>query len=273
MTDTRETVEMPKPTAWPMTLALAITLAAAGLVTNFAFSAVGLVLTAVAIAGWIGQLLPGQGTEEVPWAPPEKRARPVSERPRRILPPSEPIHRAQLPLATHPYSAGVRGGIAGGIVMVAVALLYGLVSGHGIWYPVNLLGGMVMPGTKDMTVAQLEQFSLAALMVGLVIHGITCLIVGLLFGLLLPALPGGPILWGGVVGPLLWSGLVYAFMDVLNPLMNRLVDWPWFIASQFAFGLTAGLVVSYSEVVRPPQTPRTESREDSAERGGDRGQL
>ena len=84
--------------------------------------------------------------------------------------------------------------------MVAVALLYGLVSGHGIWYPVNLLGGMVMPGTKDMTVAQLEQFSLAALMVGLVIHGITCLIVGLLFGLLLPALPGGPILWGGVVG-------------------------------------------------------------------------
>ena len=67
MTDTRETVEMPKPTAWPMTLALAITLAAAGLVTNFAFSAVGLVLTAVAIAGWIGQLLPGQGTEEVPW--------------------------------------------------------------------------------------------------------------------------------------------------------------------------------------------------------------
>ena len=241
MTETHETVEMPKPTVWPMALALAIMLAAAGLVTNLAFSALGLLLTVIGIAGWVGQLLPGQGTEEVPWVPPEQRARPVQPAKRRMVPPPGVLgYRAQLPYVTHPYLAGVRGGVAGGIVMAMVALLYGVISGHGIWYPVNLLGAMVMPSTTGMTVAQLEQFSLAALAAGLVIHGFTCLIVGLLFGMLLPALPGGPVLWGGLVGPLLWSGLIYAFMNVLNPVMNRLVDWPWFIASQFAFGLMAG---------------------------------
>jgi hypothetical protein len=276
MTQIRETVEMPKPTAWPMALAFAIMLAAAGLVTNLAFSAVGLVLSVIGIAGWIGQLLPGQGMEEVPWVPPQQRARPVAERQRRMVPPpGVPGFRAQLPYATHPYSAGVRGGIAGGIVMAIVALLYGVISGHGIWYPVNLLGAMVMPSAAGMSLQQLEQFSLAFLAAGLVIHGVTCLIVGLLFGVLLPALPAGPIVWGGLVGPLLWSGLIYAFMNVLNPVMNRSVDWPWFIASQFAFGLTAGLVVSYSEKVRAPQPSATRGRQNTEKdnRGEKKGEL
>jgi hypothetical protein len=268
MTETRETVEMPKPTAWPMALALAIMLGAAGLVTNLAFTAVGLVLTVVAIAGWIGQLLPGRGTEEVAWAPPEQRVGPVEPAKRRMVPPAGALgYRAQLPYATHPYLAGVRGGVAGGIVMALTALLYGLISGHGIWYPVNLLAAMMMPSTAAMTVAQLEQFSLAALVAGLVIHGITCLIVGLLFGVVLPAFPGGPILWGGVVGPLFWSGLIYAFMNVLNPLMNQLVVWPWFIASQFTFGLTAGITVFYSEKVPSPQPPGIAGGENAAEDG------
>jgi hypothetical protein len=272
MTEIRETAEMPKPTAWPMALALAIMLAAAGLVTNLAFSAVGLLLTAIGIAGWIGQLLPERGTAEVPWAPPEQRARPIRPSRRRTAPlPGVPGYRAQLPYTTHPYSAGVRGGIAGGILMVLVALLYGAISGRGIWYPVNLLAAMVMPSAEHMTLAQLEQFSWAALLVGAVIHGIASLIVGLLFGLLLPALPGGPLAWGGLIGPLLWSGLVYAFMSVLNPVMNRRVDWPWFIASQFAFGLAAGLVVFYTEKIQMPQPPgnaQPENIGEEAERGG-----
>jgi len=273
MVESRESVEMPKPTAWPMILALAIMLAAAGLVTNLAFSAVGLVLTVVAIAGWIGQLLPGAGSEEVAWVPPEQRPKPVAQRQRRMVPPPGVLgYRAQLPYATHPYSAGVRGGIAGGVVMAAVALLYGLITGHGIWYPINLLSAMVMPSASQMTVAQLEQFSLPALLLGVVIHGFTSLIVGLLFGVLLPALPRGPMLWGGLVGPLLWSGLIFAFMNVLDPVMNRLVDWPWFIASQFAFGLTAGLVVSYTEKVQQPQPPGGGGPNAVAKGGESRGQ-
>ncbi len=203
--------------------------------------------------------------------PLEQRVGPVEPSKRRMVPPAGVIgYRAQLPYATHPYLAGVRGGIAGGIVMALVALLYGAISSHGIWYPVNLLAAMVMPSTAGMTVAQLEQFSPAALAAGLVIHGITCLIVGLLFGMMLPAFPGGPILWGGLVGPLLWSGSIFAFMNVLNPVMNRLVDWPWFIVSQFAFGLTAGLTVSFSEKVRSPQAPGIAGGENGTQDGNDR---
>ncbi len=272
MTEIRETLEVPKPTTWPMILALATMLAAAGLVTNLVYSAVGLVLMVVGIAGWVGQLLPGQGTEEMQWVPAEQRAQPVQAAKRQMVPlPGVLGYRAQLPYATHPYLAGVRGGIAGGIVMALVALAYGVLSGHGIWYPVNLLAAMVMPSTTGTTLTQFQPFSPAALAVGLVIHGITCLIVGLLFGVMLPALPGGPVLWGGLIGPLLWSGLIFAFMNVLNPVMNRLVDWPWFIVSQFAFGLTAGLVVSYSEKVRSPQSLAASGGKVVAKHGNDGG--
>lgn len=43
----------PKPGVWPVTLALAITLLVWGLVTSLIITGVGLVLFAVAMAGWI----------------------------------------------------------------------------------------------------------------------------------------------------------------------------------------------------------------------------
>jgi len=33
-------------------------------------------------------------------------------------------------------------------------------------------------------------------------------------------------------------------LDLINPLLSQRVDWWWFIASQFAFGIVAGLVVA-----------------------------
>jgi hypothetical protein len=33
-------------------------------------------------------------------------------------------------------------------------------------------------------------------------------------------------------------------LDLINPLLSERVDWVWFIASQFAFGIVAGLVVA-----------------------------
>src|SRR5207244_4028942 len=84
--------------------------------------------------------------------------------------PGMPGYRARLPEAVHPLSAGVKGGIVGGLVMPVPALLYGVLSGHGIWFPVNLLAGMVVPGVGSMSTVQLEQFSLALLLTGIVIH-------------------------------------------------------------------------------------------------------
>jgi hypothetical protein len=249
-------LEMPGPTAWPMALALGITLAASGFVTNYAFSAAGIILLAIALGGWIHQLLPGAGQEEVPLRPLDQRAGPIRPDLRPVAAERLGVtrHRARFPEMVPSYAAGVAGGTAGSVAMAAVALFYGLISRHGIWYPVNLLGGMLIPGTGQMTIPQLEQFNLGMLLLGLLIHGVTSVCVGLFFASILPMLPGRPIVWGGVVGPLMWTGGIYAFMNVLNPVMADYVDWVWFIVSQFAFGLAAGYVVQRFEQVKTPQT-------------------
>ena len=50
---------LPQPTYWPAVLALGITFLAWGLVTSLVISGVGLVLFALALAGWIGDLRHG----------------------------------------------------------------------------------------------------------------------------------------------------------------------------------------------------------------------
>jgi hypothetical protein len=49
--------KLARPTYWPAMLALAITLALLGPVTNMAVTGVGVVLGAAALAGWIGDIL------------------------------------------------------------------------------------------------------------------------------------------------------------------------------------------------------------------------
>jgi hypothetical protein len=43
--------------------------------------------------------------------------------------------------------------------------------------------------------------------------------------------------------------LLHSILELLNPLLNQLISWPWFVASQFAFGIVAGLVVVRQEQV------------------------
>jgi hypothetical protein len=45
-------------------------------------------------------------------------------------------------------------------------------------------------------------------------------------------------------------------MDVVNPVLARKVDWPWFVVSQFVFGLAASIVVIRSEKIRMPPVGR-----------------
>lgn len=245
------TVEMPKPTAWPMVLATGAALVAAGLVTSYVISLVGFVLLLTAVAGWVGELIPGKGHVEEPLAPMDQRAKPVEPSAKTVvlLRPGMPGHRLSIPEEVHPYSAGAKGGLAGGIVMAVTALIYGVVSGRGVWYPINLLAAMVFPSSAELSGEQLQQFSMPALIAATVLHLATSVGVGLFFGVLLPTLPRSPVFWGGVVGPLLWSAFIYGFMGVLNPVMNERVDWPWFVMSQFAYGLVMGVVVIRSEKI------------------------
>jgi hypothetical protein len=67
--------------------------------------------------------------------------------------------------------------------------------------------------------------------------------VGLLYGAMLPMFPRRPIVLGGLIAPALWSGLLYSTIQLLNPLLASHINWFWFIASQIAFGVVAGVVV------------------------------
>jgi len=58
---------------------------------------------------------------------------------------------------------------------------------------------------------------------------------------MLPMFPRRPILLGGLIAPVLWSALVHTFIEVIDPLLNRQIDWVWFVLSQVGFGIVAGI--------------------------------
>ena len=51
-------------------------------------------------------------------------------------------HRVRLPVEVQPLSAGVKGGLVGGVAMAVVALAYGLLVQGSLWYPINLLAAV-----------------------------------------------------------------------------------------------------------------------------------
>jgi hypothetical protein len=91
------------------------------------------------------------------------------------------------------------------------------------------------------------------LLVAIPIHLIISLMVGLLYGAMLPMLPRHPILLGGFVAPLLWSGMIYGTLAFVNPVMNQHIHWVSFVAYQFGFGVVAGLVVAVQERISTRQ--------------------
>jgi flagellar biosynthesis protein FliR len=102
--------------------------------------------------------------------------------------------------------------------------------------------------------SQLNAFHADSFAIALVLHVLVSTAVGLLYGAMLPMFAHRPILLGGLIGPVLWSGLLYSMLSLLNPMLESHIDWLWFIASQVAFGIVAGLVV-----VRQPQVPTREN--------------
>ena len=104
-----------------------------------------------------------------------------------------------------PISAGVKGGLAGGVAMAIFAVIYGLVAHHSIWYPINLLAGSLYAPSATPTVEEMLHFRMDWFLFALAMHITMCLLVGLLYGAMLPLLPRRPIVLGGIIGPLLWT--------------------------------------------------------------------
>ena len=248
------TIHLPAPTAWPFLLSLGLTLIGAALVTNIAIGALGLLLTVASVIGWFRAVLPHEAHEDVV----------VEEEIVSLVTPTEKVarievdetHRAQLPLHTFSLWSAIKGGIAGGIAMVIPAEIYGILRFHSVWYVVNLLGGAGVGNWVNPSVEEMRHFRLSAFITANIIQGAVTLLVGLLYGAMLPMWPSHPILLGGIIAPAIWTGLLYSALGIVNPFLADRIDWWSFAASQVIFGLVAGyVVVKTGHIERLRQVP------------------
>jgi hypothetical protein len=242
-------IEMPAPTAWPIVLAFGFALLFAGLLTSVSVTVLGVVLALAGSIGWFREVFPHEHEELVHTVPEDLTVYTSRQRVERV-PLAEDQARAWLPIETYPLSAGVKGGLAGSVAMAVLACAYGLFKFGSIWYPINLLSGGISEVARGWSLAELNSFHALTFGLAVLLHGSVSLLVGLLYGAMLPMFARRPILLGGLIAPVLWSGLLYSILDILNPLMQQRIDWYWFVASQVAFGVVAGLVVMRQSRVR-----------------------
>src|SRR6202795_1420278 len=181
------TIEVPAPTAWPFILAFGATLLFAGLVTSMSVSVLGAALALAGCVGWFRAVFPHEEEEAVAVAPEDIRLttdRRVVER----IPVLPDQLRAWLPVRTYPVSAGVKGGIAGSVAMSVLACAYGVLKAGSIWYPINLLAASVYR-ESGLGPAQLQSFHTDSFTIAFFLHGLVSVLVGLLYGAMLPMFP------------------------------------------------------------------------------------
>jgi len=246
-------IELPAPTAWPIVLAAGVALMFAGLLTAATVSVLGVALVLVGCVGWFREVLPRPHEVVLTVVPDEVR---VSTERRAVerLPVAAEQVRAWLPVHTYPVSSGIKGGWAGSVAMAALACAYGVLKAGSVWYPINLLASVVYSQSVKLGPAELLTFHADSFAIAVVLHGLGSTLVGILYGAMLPMLPRRPIVLGGLIAPVLWSSALYSILGLVNPVLQSRIDWLWFIASQVAFGIVAGLVV-----VRQTRRPTREN--------------
>ena len=248
-----DAIHLPKPTAWPIVTALGFTLLVSGILTHYVISIMGFLMLTYGCVQWFREVLPHEAHEMIEVKVQEVAVATSRKSVARIQLGS-PEHGAHLPLETFSVLSGLKGGIAGGIAMIIPAIGYGLVAQHSIWYPINLLGGAGVAGWRNPSMDDLRHFHAAALGIALIIHVTSCVLIGLLYGAILPLMPKRPILLGGIIAPLAWTGLLFATLPTINPEMSHLINWYDFLLAQFTFGIVAGWVVARSPYVKTAQS-------------------
>jgi hypothetical protein len=129
----KEPIEMPASTAWPILLAFGVTLLFASLVMSREVGIAGFLLIYCGVRGWAKECLPEEHHEMIPVKPRLFTSLSVRTQVAHIQ--VSEVHRAFLLVESYAVTSGLRGGIAGGIVMIFPALLYGYLTQHSIWYP------------------------------------------------------------------------------------------------------------------------------------------
>jgi hypothetical protein len=158
--------------------------------------------------------------------------------------PQSSLHGRLQPLQTYSFIAGIEGGLAGGVAMALPAMIFGHMKYRSVWYAINLLAAGGLPGWTNASDAFLCQFHPQGLLAAMGIHFTVAVLVGLLYGAVLPMFPRRSVLTAGVIAPLLWSGVAYKAMSSISPILSGRIDWGWFVVSQVAFGLVACFAVT-----------------------------
>jgi hypothetical protein len=241
---TLRAINVPAPTAWPLVLAVGVTLIFAGFVTDVSISVLGAVLALAGCIGWFREVLPRENEEAGPVVAQSVAVSTKRRIVERVTVAAADQQRAWLPVRTYPVSAGIKGGLAGSVAMAVIACVCGVAKTGSIWYPINLLAAVIYEQSLKLGPGQLTLFHADSSAIAVVLHGVVSVLVGMLYGAMLPMFPRHPIVLGGLVAPLLWSGLVYSELGVVNPLLATHIDWFWFVASQIGFGIVAGIVVA-----------------------------
>ncbi|GDY05729.1 hypothetical protein LBMAG51_05160 [Phycisphaerae bacterium] len=253
---------IPQPTSGPIVTALGVAFLGASMVTDYWVLAVGIIVVIFGMVVWFKDIFPDECLEEIPAELLAKTGPNYA-----IAGEGEKVERPLFPAEVHPYRSGVVGGLVGGVAMAIVACMWGIVKHGSVWLPINLLTGAVVPdvGTADLATLEVIHPGWFAIAVG--IHLAMSVAVGSLYTTALPMMPRRPIFAGGVLVPVIVTGLVWATLGVVNPALEKYISWPWFIGSQFAFGIACGWWVSRGEMVST-MTGKTLAQRLRIERGG-----
>lgn len=136
---------------------------------------------------------------------------------------------------------GALAGVVGGMVMAMWSMIVLWLTGSGFWQPLNLIAHTVW---RD---APLDaRFSLGAALLGLVVHMMTSMMVGVVFALAMQRIHGNLAAVAGLgmaVGVVMWLVMQYAVWRIVDPGAARAFT-PWvFGVGHAMFGLAIGLVV------------------------------
>jgi len=201
------TVNLPAPTAWPIHSCIRHHSTLAGLLTSASVSILGAILAVTGCVGLVPRCPPTEKEETV-----EVKAEVtvVSTLRREVerLPIAPDLPRALLPLETYPVSAGIKGGWQAAWPWRYSHAFTVFLKQRSIWYPINLLAATASAQSFHFCMTSLNTFHLSSFFPGGRHSSAHLLLVGLLYGAMLPMFPRRPILLGGVIAPILWTGLL-----------------------------------------------------------------
>jgi membrane associated rhomboid family serine protease len=152
-----------------------------------------------------------------------------------------------------PGLGGAISGFLAGLVMVLLSPLLSLLTGISIWVPPRLIAAAAP--WYGRAVAEAPGFELGPVLTGTLLHFITSIILGAIFGfvfhriLRLPTSFGTPILVGLAYGILIFVVAYALVLPAVNPVLREAYLAP-FVAQNMVFGICVGLFYAW---VRPRQ--------------------